>query len=417
MIKQSDIESKLGVSKVTVNKTFDNNTDINEKIKEKVKEQRMNRIILLIETSREFGRQLINGIARYSRLNGPWSFYKEPMDLKSSIPHLTSWKPDGIILRDSMLTNEFQKLNIPIILAVHHSYSKEVPVIKTDSFSIAKMASEHLLEKGLKNFAFCGFDDSDWSIERCFYFDKLIKEAGYITDNYQPPVKIKKTDWENEQQHVARWIKNLPKPIGIFACNDDRGQHILEVCKMINLKVPEDVAVIGVDNDPMVCEISDPPLTSIALNVEAAGFAAAKLMDDLINKKSNLGKQIIVTPSHIIQRQSTDLLAIDNKEVALAMRYIMNNIRNKILVKDVVKETSLSRRTLEKQFKKTIRRSIYDEIRLVRVELISKLLIETDMPISQIASLFSFTEAEHISRYFKKEKGVGLREFRKIHHR
>ena len=376
----------------------------------------MKRIILLLETSRAFGRQLIIGIARYSRINGPWSFYKEPRDLKSSIPHLTSWKPDGIIMRDSLITKELLKLKIPTILAIHDSkYPKDLPVIKTDSYSIAKMASGHLLEKGLKNFAFCGFDDYDWSKERKLYFRRFINEAGYMTHIYLPPKRIKKNDWENEQQHVSEWIKSLPKPIGIFACNDDRGQHILEVCKMINLKVPEDVAVIGVDNDPMVCDIGDPPLTSIALNVESAGYEAAKLMDDLINNKKISERKIIVSPSHIIQRQSTDILAVDDAEVVRAIQYIRNNAKNKILVKEVVKTTNVSRRTLEKRFKKTIHRSIYNEIQQVRVELISKLLIETNLPISKITSRFNFTDVEHISRYFKKEKGVGLREFRKLH--
>jgi LacI family transcriptional regulator len=375
----------------------------------------MKRIVLLLETSRAFGRQLIMGIAHYSRLNGPWSFYKEPVDLKSSIPHLTNWKPDGIIMRDSLITKELLKLKIPTILAIHDSkYPKDLPVIKTDSYSIAKMASDHLLEKGLKNFAFCGFNNYDWSKERGFYFKQFLHEAGFKTHIYIPPKNLK-NDWEGEQHHVSEWIKVLPKPIGIFTCNDDRGQHILEVCKMINLKVPEDVAVIGVDNDPMICDIGDPPLTSIALNVESAGYAAAKLMDQLINKKKITGKQIMVTPSHIVQRQSTDILAVDNAEVALAIHYIKKNAKNKIFVRDVVKITNLSRRTLEKQFRKTIHRSIYDEIRLVRIEWISKLLIETDLTISQITSLFNFTDVEHISRYFKKEKGIGLRQFRKIH--
>ena len=376
----------------------------------------MKKIVLLVETSRAFGRQLIIGIARYSRLNGPWSFYKEPIDLKSSIPHLTNWKPDGIIMRDSLITKELLKLKIPTILAIHDSsYPKDLPVIKTDSYSIAKMASGHLLEKGLKNFAFCGFDDYDWSKERKLYFSRFINEAGYKTYIYLPPKRIKKNDWENEQQHVSEWIKSLPKPIGIFACNDDRGQHILEVCKMNNLKVPEDVAVIGVDNDPMVCDIGDPPLTSISLNVESAGYEAAKLMDDLINNKKISRKKIIVSPSHIIQRQSSDILAVDDAEVARAIHYIKNNAKNKILVKEVVKTTNVSRRTLEKRFKKTIHRSIYNEIQQVRVELISKLLIETNLPISKITSRFNFTDIEHVSRYFKKEKGVGLREFRKLH--
>jgi len=376
----------------------------------------MKRIILLLETSRAFGRQLIIGIARYSRLNGPWSFYKEPIDLKSSVPHLTTWKPDGIIMRDSLITKELLKLRIPTILAIHNSsYPKNLPVIKTDSSSIAKLASEHLIEKGLKNFAFCGFNNYDWSKERRFYFNRFISEAGYKTHNYILPKRIKKNDWENEQQHVSNWIKTLPKPVGIFACNDDRGQHILEVCKLIDLKVPEDVAVVGVDNDPMICEIGDPPLTSIALNVESAGYEAAKLLDGLIEKKKITKRQILVSPSHIVQRQSSDILATDNAEVALAIRYIRNNAKNKILVKDVVKTTGISRRALERRFRKTIHRSIYDEIKLVRIEWISKLLIESDLSISKITSLFNFTDVEHISRYFKKEKGIGLREFRKLH--
>ncbi len=376
----------------------------------------MKRIVLLLETSRAFGRQLIIGIARYSRLNGPWSFYKEPIDLKSSIPHLTSWKPDGIIMRDSLITKELLKLKIPTILAVHDSkYPKDLPVIKTDSYSIAKMASEHLLEKGLRNFAFCGFDDYDWSKERGSCFSKFINEAGYKTHIYLAPKRIKKDDWENEQHHVSEWIEALPKPVGIFACNDDRGQHILEVCKLNDLKVPEDVAVVGVDNDPMICEIGDPPLTSIALNVEAAGFEAAKLLDQLINRKKIAGKQIMVTPSHIVQRQSSDILAVDDTEVASALSYIRNNAKNKIRVDDVVKVTSVSRRTLEKRFRETIHRSIHKEIQQVRVEWISKLLLESDLPISEITSLFEFTDVEHISRYFRKEKGVALQEFRKLH--
>ncbi|MBN1300515.1 MAG: DNA-binding transcriptional regulator [Melioribacteraceae bacterium] len=375
----------------------------------------MKKIILLLETSRAFGRQLIIGIAKYSRLNGPWSFYKEPTDLKSSVPHLTSWKPDGIIMRDSLITKELLKLKIPTILAIHHSkYPRDLPVIKTDSYAIAKMASEHLLEKGLKNFAFFGSDRYEWSNERKFFFLNFINDAGFNASVYLPPKKVKKNDWEKEQRHVSEWVKDLPKPVGIFACNDDRGQHILEVCKLLNLRVPEDVSVIGVDNDPMICEIGDPPLTSIALNVESAGYEAAKLMDEMIKNKKISGEHILVSPSHVIQRQSSDVLAVNDPKVSQAISYIKKNAKNKILVKDVVEHTNVSRRTLERKFKQSIRRSIYGEIRRVRIEMISQMLVETDLSISQISSYFNFTDVEHISRYFKIEKGIGLREFRKL---
>jgi LacI family transcriptional regulator len=376
----------------------------------------MKRIVLLVETSREFGRQLIMGIARYSRLNGPWSFYKEPIGLKFSIPHLTGWKPDGIIMRDSLLNKELLKLKIPTILAIHDSsYPKKLPVIKTDSPSIARMASEHLIQKGFVNFAFCGFEHYEWSDERKIHFIRFNEEAGYRTHVYSSRESDKRHDWENEQRRICEWVSALPKPVGMLTCNDDQGQHILEVCKRVGFRVPEDVAVIGVDNDPMICEIGDPPLSSIALDVETAGYEAAKLLDELITKKDMKGQQILVSPTHVVQRQSSDILAVNDPDVASAIRFIRENAKNKILVRDVVKNTRVSRRTLEQRFKKTVHKSVYDEIRQVRVEWISRLLIETDLPISHITSLFNFTDVEHISRYFKKEKGIGLREFRKLH--
>ncbi len=376
----------------------------------------MKRVVLLVETSREFGRQLIIGVARYSRFHGPWSFYKEQIGLKSIIPHLTSWKPDGIIMRDSLIKNELIELRIPTILVQHDSSCpKNLPVVKTDSPSIAKMASEHFIERGFKNFAFCGFDNYEWSNNREHYFCRYNAEAGFETHVYCSPKNYQIIDWENEQRHVCDWLKTVPKPVGLLACNDDRGQHILEVCKRTGIRVPEDVAVIGVDNDPMICEIGDPPMTSIALNVESAGYEAAKLLDQLINNQKIEGQQIPVSPTHIVQRQSTDLLAVNDSEVASAIRFIKENAKNKILINDIVKRTRISRRALEQRFRKTIHRSIYDEIRQIRVERISKLLIETDLPISDITSFFNFTDVEHISRYFKREKGIGLREFRKLH--
>ncbi len=377
---------------------------------------KLKKIVLLVESSREFGRQLIIGVARYSRIHGPWTFYKEPIDLKSTIPSLTRWRPDGLIIRDSLITEELIKLKIPTILAIHcSSHSHDLPVIRTDSSSIAEMASQHLIEKGLKNFAFCGFKNYDWSEQRGLYFRKFNEEAGYGTHVYFPPSCIQYNEWEYEQKYISKWVNELPKPVGIFACNDDRGQHILEVCKESNIKVPEDVAVVGVDNDPIICDISDPPLTSIALNIESAGYEAAKLIDNMIEGREILDNQILVTPSFLVQRQSSDILAVDDADVAQAIQFIINNAKNKILVEDVVRTTGISKRTLERKFKQTIHRSIYNQIQFVRIDLLSKLLVETDLSISKITSLFDFTDMEHISRYFKREKGVGLREFRKYH--
>jgi LacI family transcriptional regulator len=316
-----------------------------------------------------------------------------------------------------LITKELLKLKIPTIFAPHGSeYPRNIPLIITDSSSIAKMASDHFMEKGFKNFAFCGYDSFEWSEQRKLYFNRFNNEAGFRTYNYVSLKRFKPNDWEKEQQHVCRWIKDLPKPIGIFTCNDDRGLHILDVCKLLNLKVPEDVAVIGVDNDLMVCDFGDPPLSSIALTTESAGFEAAKLLDTMMSNGSKMkGRKIIATSTHVVQRQSSDILAVNDKEVALAIQFIKANAKNKIPIKDVLKANSIGRQALDKRFRNTIHRTIYHEIQQVRIESISKLLIETDLPISQITSLYNFTDPEHISRFFKKTMGMSLREYRKTH--
>jgi LacI family transcriptional regulator len=376
----------------------------------------LKRVILLLESSRNFGRELLYGIARYSRLHTAWSFYREPCGLKTSVPRLTNWNASGIIMRDSLITKELLNLELPTILVLHDAERpKYLPIVITDAKTIVKLAADHLLDRGLKHFAFCGYKSIFWSNNRESNFQKYIEDAGFEVHIYEPPVQHKFKSWYHEQSFMKDWLKKLPKPIGIMACNDDRGQHILEVCKSLRINVPEEVAVIGVDNDQLICELGDPPLTSVALNTESAGYAAAELLDRLMNGEKMKGQEILVSATHVVKRQSTDLLAIEDKNVANAIKFIRQNAKNKLRVDDVVAETCLGRRSLESGFRKILQRSIQEEIRRVRVELISQMLIETDMSVAQITSLFNFADYDHISRYFKKEKGLGLREFRKLY--
>ncbi|MFZ1288601.1 MAG: XylR family transcriptional regulator, partial [Melioribacteraceae bacterium] len=246
----------------------------------------LKKVILLLESSRAFGRDLLYGIGRYSRLNGPWSFYWEPRSLKSSFPHLTKWKADGIIMRNSLIKKELMNMNLPTILALHDTNRPaKMPAICTNSESISRLAAEHLMNTGLINFAFCGFDYIEWSVERKYYFKKIIEEAGYNIYLYNQKNNSKKISWQSEQSKMRKWIQSLPKPIGVMACNDDRGQQVLEICKSLSIKVPEEIAVIGVDNDALICDLSEPPLSSVCLNTEQAGFEAAELLDKMMNQK------------------------------------------------------------------------------------------------------------------------------------
>ena len=389
---------------------------MNDKSRESITlEKNMYKVILLLETSRAFGRELLYGIAKYSKLHGPWVFYREPQNLKSRIPRLKNWQANGIIMRNTQINKELLALGIPAILVLHEpNRSGKNPAVVTDSYRIGYLAAEHLLNRGLRNFAYCGYDEFSWSILRKQYFVNAISEAGFETSIYGGGHTRKYKTWEKEQLQMAEWLKTLPKPVGIMTCNDDRGNHVLEACKIAGLHVPEEVSVIGVDNDPVICDLSDPPLTSIALNTESAGYAAAELLDKLMKGESMQRQDIIVSATHVVKRQSTDILAVDDRDVVAAIRFIRQNAKAKIKVNDVVKQTYLSRRSLENRFRKILNRSIQEEIRKARTEQISQMLIETNLSIAEITSMFNFTDFEHISRYFKKEKGISLRDFRKI---
>jgi LacI family transcriptional regulator len=373
--------------------------------------KKLKRVTLLIETSRAFGRELLTGIARYSKIHGPWSFYREPRGLKSALPHLEKWEADGIIMRNTPVSKKMLDFNVPVITVLHYQKNDSgFPTVQTDSEAISELAAKHLMNRGFRNFAFCGFKDLDWSLERENHFKNYLKNFGHNSFLYSP---LKNISVQKELNRIADWLQELPKPVGIMACNDDRGQHILEACKLAELHVPEEIAVIGVDNDTLICDLCDPPLSSIALNTIEAGYKTAELMDNLMNGEKMGGQLILVSPTHVVKRQSTDILAINDENLVKALSFINSNAKERISVNDVVNVTALSRRSLENKFKAILGRSVMEEVRRIRIDQISKMLIETELSISEIASAFNFTEIEHISRYFRKEKMMSMRDFRK----
>ena len=287
------------------------------------------------------------------------------------------------------------------------------PSIITDSEGIAKLAFEHFFNRGFGNLAFCGLDECVWSQTRGEYFRKLAHDSGIEVCIYEGPASKNKRVWRNEQYLVAEWLKYLPKPVGLMCCNDDRALQVVEACMIGGLNVPDDIAILGVDNDRLACELSDPLISSISLNIEAAGFEAASLLDSLMSGEKMTGQIVEVSGTHIVTRQSTDLLAIQDKDICAAIRFIRLNISCRLQVDDVVGATTVSRRVLEKKFRSTLRRSLYQEIRRVRVNYIVELLVSTNMSISEIALKAGFGGIEHVSRYFRKETGMSLREYRK----
>jgi LacI family transcriptional regulator len=384
------------------------------------------RVALMIESSRTYGRELVRGIMRYSRLHGPWIFpwvfYKQDLfyiargSELAELEHLRKWGPDGIIARDTKDIGELAGLNIPLFVSVAMNLPEpQRNNIITNNLAIGKMAAEHLLERGFRHFGYCGFDNMYWSVQRGESFGARIFEAGFETSFYKQPKSRTARAWYREEAILAEWLKKLPKPVGVMACNDDRGQHITEACAIADLDVPYEVAIIGVDNDDQVCEISNPPLSSVSLDVEKAAFAACGLLDKMMARKKMPPQTVIVHPNRVVTRQSTNIVAVEDKLVGQALQFIHRNAKKLIQVDDVIKALNVSRRSLHDKFRKTLRRTVHSEIIRVRIDLICQMLVETDLSISDIAFNLGYDNANHIARYFKQKMGISPADYRKRH--
>lgn len=373
------------------------------------------KVILRIETSVAYGRGLLFGIAKYAHLHGPWAFYSEPGEEQTTLPRLDKWGASGIIARvtDEKQTKKFIDTKLPVIFAPLKEKIPGSPNIIANNDRIARMAAEHLLDRGFRSFAYCGFSDMYWSRGRRESFCKRIAEAGFKVNCYDRPRARVVCSYAKEQALLISWLKSLTIPVGLMTCDDEHGRHVIEACKVAGPHVPEQIAIIGVDNDQLVCALSEPPLSSISINAERAGYEAAELLDKLMAGKKVKKQNITVKPLHVVARQSTDILAIEDGEVANAVRFIRQHAKEPIQVTDVVNAVALSRRPLEKRFRKVLNRSIHDEIRRVRAAQVAQMLVDTNLSVSQIATSLGFPTIKHIARSFRSEMGLSLIAYRK----
>ncbi len=373
------------------------------------------KVALLIETARDYGRGLLRGIVRYARLHGPWAFYITPGDLAQVLPKMDEWGCNGIIARVETpeTVRAVLATRLPVIaldlsreqLAGDHPLS-QVSEICPNSHAAAVMAAEHLLDLGLRQFAFVGaFDNPLWSARREEGFRQRLAAVSCSCHVYPLPQAKRDRQWGREQSLMSHWLAGLPKPIGLLACDDDRGRQVLEACRAAGVHVPDDVAVIGVDNDEMLCDLADPSLSSVALDTEQAGYEAAALLDGLMAGRSGPARRILAEPMYVVPRRSTDVLVLDDREVAAALRFVHDNAGRPIGVRDVVRQGALSRRALELRFRAAMGRSIHDEIQRVRLERARRLLRETDLPISALAASCGFAGPGYLTRVFVQKFG------------
>jgi LacI family transcriptional regulator len=375
-------------------------------------------VALLIETASSYGRGLLRGISRYAALHGPWAFFLEPGGLEP-VPRLGDWGIGGIIalLRNRRLARRILALGVPTVDLDFSLREFEPWGVVSDERAVGRLAAEHLLRCGLRHFAYCGWSSPGdprgywWESVRFRGFVEGLGAAGPAVRVHAAADRV----WAREQKDLARWLRELPRPVGIFAGNDQRARHVLEAARLAGVAIPREAAVIGVDNDDVLCEMSTPSLSSVKLDAERMGYEGAALLDRLMSGRRAARKPVVVPPLGVAPRQSTDILASADAVTQEALRYIRANAGRPIRVRDVLQAVRVSRRTLETRFDRALGATPHGEIQRARLERARALLAETEWPIKKVAAASGFSYAERLHAVFRQALGLTPGRYRARH--
>ena len=376
------------------------------------------RIALLIDRAGSYDRGLIKGIVDYSRLYPSFDFFLEAPSFfpparenQSRLERLRAWKPDCIIMNECFYDQGYTSLGIPVMVTPSRVIIPGVINILSDDRMLGEMGAEYFIDKGFRNLAFYGTDKIFWSKLRQESF-KVKVESSRL--NYFQFESLLSDKWQSNVNNVIAWMNDLPKPVAIMACNDEFGIHIIEAANKAGIRVPHEVAILGVDNDEFICDLYDPPMSSIDQEPANVGFKLAQSVRAIITEGRGIDENIVADTFRIISRRSTDVFAVEDHQLVRALMFIKENaVKRSLSVAEVVLATTLSRRVLEIRFRKLLNRSILQEINHIRTEAIIKRLASTKEPVGSIAYSMGFNSIAGFSNYFKHETKLSPVEFRR----
>jgi len=362
---------------------------------------------LVVETSFGSGRDILMGIARYVREHGPWLLFHEARSIDQELPHwLKNWKGQGVIARvfTPAMAAALRRAKLPVVDVLGVVPDAGFPLVHVDDEAIGVMAAEHLIVRGFKHFAFFGIEERNWSAARERAFVGHVKRHGYATSVRRVSARQAHDEsWEVHQQDLARWIGGLPKPAGVMVCSDHRAGHVLAACRRGGVRVPDEVAVIGVDNDQLLCNICHPPLSSVWPNHALVGYEAARLLDQMMRGKKRVPARTLTPPKRTVTRQSTDTLAVEDELVAKVLHIIRERVCNAIRVDEIAAIVGASRSVLQRRFRAALGRTINQELITQRVIAAQRLLLDTQLTLADIAERCGFRHQEYMGVVFKAE--------------
>jgi LacI family transcriptional regulator len=367
-------------------------------------------ILVLIESSRESGRQIISGIADYARHFGPWRFHWElsgVASIQSSRDFLQSF--DGVLCRDVAQIEPLLDAGVPVVTFLYSQHQRAgVGWVSIDDYALGQVAADHFLERGFRHFAFCGLAGAPWSQGRETGFYKAVKNGGYDS------VDVFNLQRAGEGvEGLAEWLRSLPRPVAVMAANDEIALEVTRACRAAKLRIPDECAVVGVDNDPVVCGMSFPPLSSVRVQQHQSGYDAAALLDKMMRGASPKSMEVVARAGELVLRESSDVFSVEDDAVCKALRFIHENVDRPIQVDEVAQAAGLYRRGLERRFHKYLGHTILEVCREARASHVAKVLRESRWSLEEIAFQCGFSQPSHLTRFFTSARGETPSAYRK----
>lgn len=361
----------------------------------------------------------IAGVLKYAREAGRrWSYITTPESLSLSVLDLMGWPGDGIIAsintpREAEVAAEF---NVPVVNISSALIDTSIPKSIIDNRAIGRLAADHLISKGFQQFAFYGLEGVQYSAGRQTGFEERLTESGHSTVGYwaEPTFGLQGSSWLYQNEALTKWLATLPTPCGLLAVSDYRARQVLDACRHAGIEVPEQLAVVGVDNEHVICEHSNPPLSSVARNDELEGYRAAALLDRLMAGQTAIEPEPPTAPMQVVERGSTATYAVSDPRLRAAMDYLFENLGDPITIDELTQHADVSRRWLEYAFRAAVGETPYQYLRRQRLALAKRLLLkDRTLKINEIASRTGFTSAKQLTTAFRQEFSMSPREMRR----
>ncbi len=382
------------------------------------------RVAILVETSRSYTRDILSGVRRYLERHGPWSTFMELRAFESPVPPwLENWDGDGILTRTNSVEMaesisaaaragvSVVELRSPKFLG--SEFADRVPYVGMDNRLIGQTVADHFLNRGYRRFAAYRLSHETFFEERVRNFVSHLGSRNHECEVREAPDDASPVDWEKHQGDLTRWLLSLEKPIGIFAANDQSGVRLLDACRRAGIAVPEEVAVVGCENEKSLCEFASPTLTSVEFDGETVGFQAASTLDRLMAMRPVSDTPILIPPKGIVVRASSDEFVIEDPIALRAVRIIRESAFLGISVGEICTRLGVSRSTLERRMKASLRRGAKEELLRVRFREVNRLLRNTDLTVETIAEATGFRHAHYLHSTYRDRYSTTPGEYRR----